>query len=179
MPGKSSKFFLDYNMNGKQMPAGKEIIKYEQGKFLITDINGIQYEYSLQDQIETVSGGQSISGKYPTSSITTISNNYYLTKIVSIGEVVEFIYDTVEYSYDNPNTYFKGSIAETFIPSSYSREFEVRNLSIVDKYTLPLLKTIKVNSINRIEFSYGSVPRKDVNNKYTKKKLYQISKKNN
>ncbi len=170
-PGKSSKFFLDKEFNGKQMPAGKEKVKFDGTKFTITDIQGNIYEYAVQDDITIQSDMQLLSGLYPYSGGNLIYNNYYLSKIQTKTDVIEFLYNYVDYAYDNPTSYMKGSTKDYFeIPTDYySSSFEVKYLSKVTKHTLPVLSEIKVNAKTRVSFEYKSTPRADVKNDFTRK----------
>ncbi|MDQ1859322.1 MULTISPECIES: hypothetical protein [unclassified Chryseobacterium] len=170
-PGKSSKFFLDKDFNGKQMPAGKEKIKFDGTKFTITDIQGNIYEYAVQDDITLQSDMVLLSGFYPYSGGNLIYNNYYLSKIQTKTDIIEFLYNYVDYAYDNPNSYMKGSTKDLYdIPTDYySSSFEVKYLSKVTKHTLPLLSEIRVNAKTRVSFEYKSTPRTDVKNNFTRK----------
>lgn len=169
-PGKSGKFFLDKTKTGRQMPMGKEQISYEVGKFKIIDTSGNIYEYATKDLILMDSGSIIISGAYPTGNTSTNYSNFYLSKIYSQNDVVEFVYENVEYAYDNPTSYTKGVIENGGIaPKDYTPTYEIRNVSVVSKHTLPILKAIKVNDKQRISFNYNTPPRKDVKNIYEKK----------
>ncbi|AZA76484.1 hypothetical protein EG347_02565 [Chryseobacterium sp. G0186] len=170
-PGKSSKFFLDKEFNGKQMPVGKEKVKFDGTKFIITDIQGNIYEYAVQDDITLQSDMVMLSGLYPYSGGNLIYNNYYLSKIQTKTDVIEFLYNYVDYAYDNPPSYMKGSTKDYFeIPTDYySSSFEVKYLSRVTKHTLPVLREIKVNDKTRVSFEYKSTPRVDVKNDFARK----------
>lgn len=170
-PGKSSKFFLDKDFNGKQMPVGKEKIQFDGLKFIITDIQGNIYEYAIQDDVTLQSDMQMLNGYYPYSGGNLIYNNFYLSKIKTKTDVIDFLYDYVDYAYDNATTYMKGSTKDVYdIPTDlYSNSFEVKYLSKVTKHTLPILKEIKVNAQTKVSFEYKSTPRVDVKNDFTRK----------
>lgn len=169
-PGKSGKFFLDKSMNGRQMPLGKEVIRLESNGFKIIDTLGNIYEYLVFDNIELNSGGQILSGGYPVGGKTSqYANSFFLSKIYSRNDIVEFIYDDVEYGYSNPVSYTKGVSDGFNLPPGYAKEFEVKNTSEVSKHHLPILKKIKVNGKERMLFNYNNVPRYDVKNHFTKK----------
>lgn len=170
-PGKSGKFFLDKTKTiGIQMPMGKEQISYEVGKFKIVDTSGNIYEYATKDLILMDSFTILISGAHPIGNTSTNYSNFYLSKIYSQNDVVEFVYDNVEYAYDNPTSYTKGVIQNGGTPiTGYTPTYEIQKASVVTKHTLPILKAIKVNDKQRISFNYNAPPRKDVKNIYEKK----------
>ncbi|MGE8553346.1 MAG: hypothetical protein ACN6OB_05330 [Chryseobacterium jejuense] len=167
--GKSSKFFLDKDFNGRQMPVGKEKIQFDSNKFVIVDIQGNIYEYAVQDNITLQSSMVMLKGIYPYSGGTIIYNNYYLSKIKTKTDIIEFLYDYVDYAYDNPTSYMKGSTEDYDIPDNYYRFFEVKYISKVTQHTLPVLKEIKVNAKTRASFEYKADPRTDVKNNFSRK----------
>lgn len=170
-PGKSSKFFLDKDFNGKQMPVGKEKIQFDGLKFIITDTQGNIYEYAVQDEITLQSDMVLLSGSCPYSGGNLIYNNYYLSKVkTKNGDIIDFLYDYVDYAYDNPASYVKGNTKDYYnIPEVYTSSFEVKYLSKVTQHTLPILKEIKVNTKTRVYFEYKSTPRGDVKNNFARK----------
>ncbi len=156
----SGKFFFTQDGSIHTVPYSPIKIAFNNG-FTITDESGHRYIFEKIEINNITVLGYSDHPDFGGGNSTTLNHTYYLSRIETVqGNIIEFTYSPVSYSYEGKTEYVKYWTSNA-LTGDFPANVETRN-EIDNKIFGERLTSIKVNSQTVVEFLYETCPRLDL-----------------